>query len=98
MTALFHLVFASQGLRYNVSSVNANVAEYFCVTLELEAANAEEVVAVASFTSVIRGVFAQRFDMMFPPRTLSMGNQDVRQCQPAAMARSISFCFPLVAK
>ena len=36
----------SKGLSYTVSSVSANVAEDFSVTLELGAAQAEEVVAL----------------------------------------------------
>ena len=50
MTGLSNQEFVSEGLNYTVSSVSANVAEDFSVPLELGAAKAEEVVALASFT------------------------------------------------
>ena len=63
MTALFNQEFVSKGLSYTVSSVSAKVAEDFSVTLKFGAASAEEVVALASFTSIIQVVFAQMFDI-----------------------------------
>ena len=48
---------------YDVSSVSANVAKEFSVTLDLGTAQAEEVVALASFTSNIHVVFAQMFSI-----------------------------------
>ena len=52
-----------QSHSYNVSSVSAHVAKDFSVTLELGAAQAEEVVTLASFTSIIHVVFAQMFSI-----------------------------------
>ena len=47
--------FMNKGLSYTVSSLNANVAEDFSVTLELGAAKAEEGVALASFKIALTG-------------------------------------------
>ena len=55
MTGLSNQEFVSEGLSYTVSSVSANVAEDFSVTLEPGAAKAEEVVALASFTIPLTG-------------------------------------------
>ena len=69
MTALFNQEFVSKNLSYTVSSVSAKVAEDFSVTLKFGAASAEEVAALASFTSTIQVIFAQMFDIdvsMFP--------------------------------
>ena len=50
MTGLSNQEFVSEGLSYTVSSVSANVAEDFSVTLEPGAASAEKVAALVSFT------------------------------------------------
>ena len=72
VVALFTFAeFVSRKLSYNVSSVSANVAEDFSVMLELGAASAEEVVALASFTSIIQVVFAPMFDIDVPMVTVS---------------------------
>ena len=55
MIGLFNQEFVSEGISYTVSSVSANVTEDFSVTLELGAAKAEEVVALASSTIPLTG-------------------------------------------
>ena len=52
MTGPFNQEFVNKDLSCTVSSVSANVAEGFSVTLELGTAKAEEVVALVSFTIV----------------------------------------------
>ena len=55
MTGPFNQEFVNKDLSYTVSSVSANVAEDFSVTLELGAAKGEEVVAPVSFTIPLTG-------------------------------------------
>ena len=55
ITGLSNQEFVSEGLSYTVSSVSANIAEDSSVTLELGAAKAEEVMALASFTIPLTG-------------------------------------------
>ena len=63
--------FVIKGLSYNVSSVSANVAEDFSVTFELGVAHAEEVVGLASFTSIIQVVSARMFSIDISMITVS---------------------------
>ena len=51
--------FVIEDLSYNVSPTNINATEDFSVSLESEAANAEEVVDLVSFTSIIHAFVAQ---------------------------------------
>ena len=55
MTGPFNQEFVNKDLSYTVSSVSANVAKDFSVTLELGAAKAEEVVALVSLTIPLAG-------------------------------------------
>ena len=55
MTGPLNQEFVNKDLSYTVSSVCANVAEDFSVTLELGTAKAEEVVALVSFTVPMTG-------------------------------------------
>ena len=55
--------FVMEGLSYYVSPTNVNATEDFSVSLESEAANAEEVMDLVSFTSIVHVVFDWRFSV-----------------------------------
>ena len=55
--------FVIEGLSYYVSPMSLNVTEDFSVSLELEAANAEEVMDLVSFNSTVLMIFYRRFSV-----------------------------------
>ena len=63
--------FVIKSLSYNISSVSVNVAEDLSVPLELGVANAQEVVGLVSFTSIIHVVFARMFSIDVSLTTVS---------------------------
>ena len=55
--------FMIKSLRYNVSSVNIDVAEEFSLTSELGVDNAQEIVGLVSFSSIILADFSRVFSI-----------------------------------